>query len=291
MTQKPQYVAMELGFFEEENIEIVLDVGNGADTSMTALISGSADIALLGTEAGIYVYKEGMENYPKSFIQLTQRAGNFLISREENNNFNWSDLIGSSIIGGRAGGMPQMVLEYVLKENNITPFEDVEIIDNLDFTSTAGAFAGEIGDYTVEFEPVATTMESSGIGYIVQSIGESAGELPYTVYMATEEFLEEKPQVLESFTKAIYKGQQWVYNNKSEDIAKVILPQFPDTDIDTLTTIVERYKSQNTWTTTPKFSEEGFSKLQDIMIDGGVLDEKVDFNELVTNEFAEKVIE
>lgn len=169
----PQYVAQELGFFEEEGLDVTVSVGNGADKSMTALLSDSADIALLGIEAGLYVHNEGKENHPMVFAQLTQRAGNFLVSREKEPDFTWSDLKGKSVIGGRLGGMPELVLEYVLKENGLTIGEDVEVINNIDFTSTAGAFTGNVGDYTVEFEPVATTLEQGGSGYIVASLGEA----------------------------------------------------------------------------------------------------------------------
>ena len=169
----PQYVAQELGFFEEEGLEVTVAIGNGADKSMTALLSDSADIALLGTEAGIYVYNEGKEDYPKAFAQLTQRAGNFLVSRIEEPNFAWNDLKGKSVIGGRLGGMPELVLEYVIKENGMVIGEDMEIINNIDFSSTAGAFTGNVGDYTVEFEPVATTLEQNGSGFIVASLGEA----------------------------------------------------------------------------------------------------------------------
>ena len=168
----PQYVAQELGFFEEEGLDVTVAVGNGADKSMTALLSDSADIALLGTEAGIYVYNEGKENHPKVFAQLTQRAGNFLISRQEEPNFQWTDLKGKSVIGGRLGGMPELVLEYVIRENGMQKGKDVEIINNIDFSSTAGAFTGNVGDYTVEFEPVASTLQENGTGHIVASLGE-----------------------------------------------------------------------------------------------------------------------
>ncbi|MDD3570438.1 MAG: ABC transporter substrate-binding protein [Lachnospiraceae bacterium] len=180
----PQYVALEKGFFEEEGLKIKLDVGQGADKSMTALLSNSADIALLGTEAGLYVYNEGRENYAMSFAQLTQRAGNFLVSRKDEPNFKWTDLNGSSVIGGRIGGMPELVLEYVLKENGLTPGSDMEIINNISFTSTSGAFVADVGDYTVEFEPVATTLEEQGNGHIVASLGEASGK--YEQFSATQ---------------------------------------------------------------------------------------------------------
>ena len=286
----PQYVAQELGFFEEEGLEVTVAIGNGADKSMTALLSDSADIALLGTEAGIYVYNEGKADYPKAFAQLTQRAGNFLVSRVEEPNFEWNDLKGKSVIGGRLGGMPELVLEYVIKENGMVIGEDMEIINNIDFSSTAGAFTGNAGDYTVEFEPVATTLEQNGSGYIVASLGEASGYVPYTVYMARDDFMTEHPEIIEAFTRAIYRGQQWVANHTSAEIAEVILPQFSESDVETLTTIIERYKAQDTWKTDPIFSEEGFTLIQDIMEQGGELSGRVPFDDLVRNEFAEKVI-
>ncbi|WP_458408082.1 ABC transporter substrate-binding protein [Anaerotignum sp.] len=285
----PQYVAQELGFFEEEGLDVTVAVGNGADKSMTALLSDSADIALLGTEAGIYVYNEGKEDYPKAFAQLTQRAGNFLVSRVDEPDFQWTDLKGKSVIGGRLGGMPELVLEYVIKENSMTIGKDMEIINNIDFSSTAGAFTGNVGDYTVEFEPVATTLEQNGSGYIVASLGEASGYVPYTVYMARDDFMTEHPDVIEAFTRAIYRGQQWVETHTSEEVAEVVLPQFPESDTETLATIIERYKAQDTWKTDPIFSEEGFTLIQDIMEQGGELSQRVPFSDLIRNDFAEKI--
>ncbi len=286
----PQYVAQELGFFEDEGLDVSVTVGNGADKSMTALLSDSADIALLGTEAGLYVYNEGKENCPKAFLQLTQRAGNFLVSREEEPDFQWDDVKGKSIIGGRLGGMPELVLEYILRENGIMPNEDMEIINNIDFSSTAGAFTGDLGDYTVEFEPTATTLEQNGAGHIVASLGEASGYLPYTVYMANDIYLKEHPDVLEAFTRAIYRAQRWTAEHTPEEIAKVILPQFPDSDLETLTTIITRYQKQDTWKKDPLFSEEGFTLIQDIMEQGGELESRVPFSDFVINNFAESAV-
>ncbi|MGL4791153.1 MAG: ABC transporter substrate-binding protein [Anaerotignaceae bacterium] len=286
----PQYVAIANGFFEEEGLKITLDVGQGADKSMTALVSDAADIALLGTEAGIYVYNEGKENYAVAFAQLTQRAGNFLVSREENPNFKWEDLKGKSIIGGRVGGMPQLVLEYVLKQNGLDLEKDLEIINNISFTSTSGAFVADVGDYTAEFEPVATTLEEQGNGYIVASLGEASGYIPYTVYMATKDYIAANPEIIQKFTNATYKGQQWVETHTAAEIAEVCLPFFEDSNLESLTKIVDRYKSQDTWKTDPVFDKEGFELIQNIMEEGGELSTRVPFEGFVNTEFAQKAL-
>ena len=285
----PQYVAIANGYFEDEGLNIELSVGNGADKSMTALLSDSADIALLGTEAGIYVINEGRENSVKAFAQLTQRAGNFLISRTDGENFDWESLRGKSVIGGRKGGMPELVLEYVLKQKGLE--NDVEIINNISFESTAGAFAADVGDFTVEFEPTATSLEQEGVGYVAASLGTECGFVPYTVYMASSEYMEENPEIIQKFTNAVYRGQLWTENHTSEEIAEVIQSYFPENDVETLAGIIERYKSQDTWRATPVYSEEDFELFEDIMEEGGELTRRVAFDELIDNSFAQKAVE
>lgn len=279
----PQYVAYELGYFEEEGIDLVIETGFGADKTMTALLSGNADIGFMGSESTIYAYAEGSSDYAVNFAQLTQRAGNFLVSRTNEKNFDWNNLRGKSVLGGRPGGMPEMVLEYILKQKGLDPNEEVEIVQNIDFGLTGGAFSGGQGDYTVEFEPGATALEEEGTGYVVASLGVESGYVPYTAYSAKKSYLERNKSVIASFKKAIEKGMNYVATHSSEDIAKVIAPQFPDTKISTIARIVERYKSQDTWKTNTYFSEEAFDLLQDILISSGELKEKVPYNELVNN--------
>jgi len=286
----PQYVAIELGFFEDEGFEIILDVGQGADRSMTALIAGEADIILVGMEAGIYVFNEGREDFAVPFAQLTQRAGNFLVSRTDIKDFTWDDVIGKTIIGGRPGGMPQMILEYVLYKNGITPGVDVDIITNLQFATTAGAFAGGEGDFTAEFDPSALALEQSGHGFVVASLGLESGKVPYTVYMASKSYIAGNPDKIRRFTNAVYRGMVWVNSHSAAEIAEVIAPQFPESDIESLTVIVDRYKSQDTWKPDLMFDPAEFEFIQDIMEHGGVLSQRVPFDGFINTEFAKEAV-
>ena len=282
----PMYVALEEGYFEEEGLDVELKNGNGADKVMTAMIAGEADIGFMGPEATIYVYNEGNENYGVNFAQLTQRAGNFLVGRGADPDFKWSDLKGKTVIGGRAGGMPQMVFEYILKMNGLDPKKDVNIIQNIDFGVTAEAFVGGTGDYTVEFEPHATGVEKDGSGAVIASLGVDSGYVPYTCFSALESYMNEHPDVIQSFVKGIQKGLDYVNSHSSEEIAKIIQPQFEETDFDTLKTIVERYHSQDTWKKDTVFTEEAFELLQNILEEAGVLEKRVDYDDLLPTKFS-----
>ncbi len=284
----PLYVAIEEGYFAEEGIEIELVTGFGADKTMTAVLTDAAQIGFMGSESTIYTYAGGTQDYVVNFAQLTQRAGNFLVAREPIENFTWDMVLGKDVLGGRAGGMPQMVFEYILKKNGINPQTDVNIDQSIDFGSTAAAFSGGQGEFTVEFEPHATALEAKGDGYVVASLGEDSGYVPYTAFSAKKSYIEANPEIIQAFTNALQKGMDYVQTHSPEEIAQVIQAQFVETDIDTLTTIVSRYYEQDTWKDNLVFEEDSFNLLQNILEESGVLPDRVPYENLVTTEFAEK---
>ena len=287
----PMYVAIEEGYFEEEGIDITLITGFGADKTMTAVLTGEADIGFMGSESSIYTYLGGTDDYVVTFAQLTQRAGNFLVSREPVENFSWSMLKDKDVLGGRAGGMPEMVFEYILKKNNVDPQNDVRIDQSIDFGSTAAAFSGGQGDFTIEFEPHATALEQKGDGYVIASLGEDSGYVPYTAFSARKSYMEENPDTIQKFTNALQRGMDYVRSHTPEEIAKVIKPQFEETEESQITMIVERYYAQDTWKENLIFEEESFILLQDILEDGGELSQRVPYEQLINTEFAVKAAE
>ncbi len=282
----PMYVAIEEGYFEDNGIDLTLVTGFGADKTMTAVLTGEADIGFMGCESTVYTYAGGTEDYVVNFAQLTQRAGNFLVSREPVENFSWDMLKGKNVLGGRAGGMPEMVFEYILVKNKIDPVTEVKIDQSIDFGSTAAAFSSGQGDFTVEFEPHATALEQKGEGYVVASLGEDSGYVPYTSFSAKKSYLEENKEVVQAFTDALQEGMNYVQDHTPEEIAKVIAPQFPETDLETLTTIVERYYNQDTWKENLIFEEDAFTLLQNILEMSGALEKRVPYEDLVNTEFA-----
>lgn len=284
----PQYVALELDYFKEEGLDVELVTGFGADKTMTAVLSGDAEIGFMGSEASIYVYNEGAEDYVINFAQLTQRAGNFLVSRDTKEDFKWDNLKGKTIIGGRAGGMPQMVLEYILKKNSFDIKKDLTIIQNIDFGVTGEAFTSGTGDYTVEFEPTATAIENSNEGKVVASLGVESGMVPYTSYAAKKSYLEKNGDVIQSFTNAIQKGIEYVNSHSPEEIAKVIAPQFPEMEEKDLVTIITRYYDQQTWKENAVFEEESLTLLLNIIEEAGVIKERPPYEDIVTTKYAKE---
>ena len=275
----PMYVSLEKGYFKENGIDVELILTSGADKVSAALLSGDADIGLCGSEATIYVYNGGEKNYLKTFSQLTQRDGTFLVSRKPYKNFSLSDLKGKTVIGGRAGGMPEMTFEYALKQNNINP-SDLEIDTSIAFAAMSGAFIGGQGDFVTLFEPTATTLEKQGYGYVVASIGELGGIVPYTSYSARKSFINKHKNLIKNFDKAIQMGLNYVHTHSDLEVAKTISSQFPDTSLEDIKNAISRYRNNDTWPKTTKFTEESFNHLQDIMIDYGELKEKVSYKKL-----------
>ena len=286
----PQYVAIANGYFEEEGLNIEITTGQGADKVMTAVLAGQSDIGFAGPEAAIYVYNEGKEDYIEVFAQMTKRDGSFLVSRTKNDDFKWTDLKGSTIIPGRKGGVPYMTFEYVLKQNGIDTKIEVVLDDSIKFDLMAGAFAGGNADYVTLFEPTASMTEAQGKGYIVASVGEAAGEIPYTAYFAKKSYIEQNPDIIQGFTNATYKGLQWVKEHTAEEVAKVIQSFFPDTDLEMLANSVKSYKDIDAWNETPVLKQEAFDRLQTVMSEAGELETKAPYNVIVNNKFAEKVI-
>ncbi|MBQ7933637.1 MAG: ABC transporter substrate-binding protein, partial [Lachnospiraceae bacterium] len=287
----PMYVAIEEGYFEDKGIDLTLVTGFGADKTMTAVLSGEADIGFMGCESTIYTYAQGAQDYVVNFAQLTQRAGNFLVAREPIADFSWDMLKGQEVLGGRAGGMPQMVFEYILRKNNIDPVKDLSIDQSIDFGSTAAAFSGGQGAFTVEFEPHATALEAKGDGYVVASLGEDSGYVPYTSFCAKKSYIAENGEVMQAFTDALQMGMDYVTTHTPEEIAKIIAPQFSETDVETITKIVARYHEQDTWKTNLVFEQDAFDLLLNILKDAGQLKETVPYADLVNTDFAKKAAE
>ncbi len=276
----PMYAAIENGYFEDNGISIDLTLASGADKVSAAVLSGDADIGFAGSETTIYVYNGGEKDYLKTFAQLTQKDGSFLVSREKIEDFTLEDLKGKTVIGGRAGGMPVMTFEWALRENGIDPDNDLFVDTSVAFAAMSSAFIGGQGDFVSLFEPNALQLEQEGYGYVVASIGELGGVVPYTSYFARDSYLQENPELIENFTKAIQQGLDFVHNSSDEEVAEAILPQFPDTSLEDLTTVVARYRSIDAWPETTEFKEESFDHLQEIMQAAGELDSKVPFDEL-----------
>ena len=283
----PWYVALENDYFKDEGLDVEVMLTPGADKVTSAVLSKDVDIGFCGSEASIYVYNSGNRDYIVSFAGLTKRDGAFLVSRKKIENFKLEDLKGKYVIGGRKGGMPEMTLEYTLKENGID-INDLTIDTSVDFASMGGTFIGGLGDFVTLFEPSATKVENEGYGYVVGYVGEYGGEVPYTAFNARKSYIKNNKETIQKFTNAINKGLEYVWNNDEDKIAKVIVNQFPDLTINELSKMIKRYKDNDAWMKNTYFKEEAFDHLQDIMIEAGELDKKVPYNDLVNTSFSLK---
>ncbi len=280
----PMYVAIEEGYFEEKGIEIELTLASGADKVSAAVLAGDADIGFAGSEATIYVYNGGEKDYLKTFAQLTQKDGSFIVAREDIEDFTLEDLVGKTIIGGRAGGMPEMTLEWSLTDAGIDPKNDLNIDTSVAFSAMSSAFIGGTGDFVALFEPNALQLEQEGYGYVVASLGELGGVVPYTAFFARDSYLNDNKELIANFEEAIQMGLDFVHSKSDEEVAEAIIDQFPDTSLEDLTKVVARYRSIEAWPKTTAFTEESFNHLQDIMINANELDSKVPFSDLMYEE-------
>lgn len=277
----PMYVAIEKGYFEESGIDVDLILTSGADKVTAALLSNDADIGLCGAEATIYVYNGGEKDYLKTFSQLTQKDGTYIVSRKKYKNFKLDDLKGKTIIGGRAAGMPEMTLEYALLQNGINPRSDVNIDTSIAFPAMGGTFIGGYGDFVTLFEPTASSVEKQGYGYVVASVGDLGGVVPYTSFSAKKSYINNNKEVISNFDKAIQKGLEYVSTHSDQEVAKVIINQFPDSSLSEIEAAVKRYRKTGVWPKSTTFKKESFNHLQDIMISYGEINKKVPYEKLM----------
>lgn len=281
----PQYVAHGLGFFEEEGLDVELVLTSGADNVMAAVLSGDAQIGFSGSEATIYVYNGGEKDYVMTFAGLTQKDGSFLVSREKYDNFKLEDLKGKNVLGGRVGGMPEMTFEWALRKNGIDPKKDLYIDTSVAFPAMEGAFIGGNGDFVTLFEPNATSVEKNGYGYVVAYVGDLGGIVPYTAYNARKSYIENNPDVIEKFTRAVNKGLQYVDSHSAREIAEVVVKYFPDTSLSDMETIINRYKEGEAWKKNITINEEEWNHIQEIIEASGELQDKVDYKVLIYDKY------
>lgn len=278
----PMYVAIENGYFEDEGIKIDLVLTSGADKVSAAVLSGDVEIGFAGAESAIYIYEKGEKDYLQIFSGLTKRDGQFILARTPQKDFTLEDLYGQEILVGRKSGMPALNFLNALKNEEIDP-DKININYSVDFAALSGTFIGGTGDYVNLFEPNALRLEQEEYGYVVESIGKLSGEMPYTAFYARKSYIQNNQEIIKGFVNAINKGLKYAHENSSDKIAEVILNQFPDTSLNDLTKLVERYKSSDSWLSTSFISEQLLKNLEEIMIDNDLLDDYVPYNDLIIN--------
>lgn len=283
----PQYLADSLGYYKDEGLNVELVLTPGADKVTAAVLSGDVNIGFCGSEATIYVYNQGEKDYLISFAALTKKDGSFLVSREKYEDFKISDLKGKHIIAGRKGGMPAMTLEYALNQNSVKT-DEVNFDTSIDFAATTGAFIGGTGDFVSLFEPSALQLEKQGYGYVVASVGELGGVVPYTAYNAKKSYIEKNPEVIKGFTKATQKGLDYIHSHTAEEVAQKIIDYFPDVSMNDLIEIVQRYMDIDAWFDSTYITKEDFKHIQEIVKNAGELDKEAPYNKLVLTKYSTK---
>ena len=288
----PMYIAINEGYFKEEGIDIDLSTGQGADKTMQQVLSNSADIGFCGPEQVIYIYNQQRDNYPILFAQLTGTDGSFLVGREADPDFSYSDLKDKTIIGGRPAGVPEMALEYVLRNYGLVNGKNVNIITNIAFTATSGAFKGGTGDYVALFEPTASMLEQDKSGFILSSIGKEAGPIPYTCFFATKSYMEAHKDIIQKFTNAIYKGQKYVSTHTEKETAGKIISFFPGTDVSLIEKVIKNYKGVGAYSSSPLLKEDDLTRLYNVIqsYDSTLLPKRPPYKTIVNTSFAEETI-
>ncbi len=281
----PLYLAEALGYFKDEGIEIELTNGGGADATMTAVVSGNADVGFCGPEAALYVNLGGSKDSPKVFGQLTKRDGSFLVGRTAEPDFEWSNLAGKEILAGRRGGVPAMTFEYVIKTQKV----DCTLNYDVEFSTMTAAFEGGVGDYCTMFEPVASEYQKKGKGFIVASVGQESGEIPYTCFAAKESYIKNNPEKIDGLLRAVTRAVKYVNETDSDTVAELLVPYFTGTGKESLKDSVDSYKSIDAWVTNMAMKESAFNKLQDVIELAGELEKRVDFSSLVVTEQADRI--
>ncbi len=283
----PFYVSIHNGYFQDEGLDVDVILTSGADKVASAVLSGDANVGLSGLEATLYVYNNGASDYLVNFSSLTKRDGQFLVGDcSLKDNFDVNMLKGKRVLAGRTGGMPAMVFNYALYKNGLSD-SDVIVDNSVDFASLSGAYIGGNGDFVNLFEPTALSLEKEGKGCVLASLGIMSGEVPYTVFHTKKSYLENNEKNLEKFTKAIQKGLDYTLAHSSKEIAEIIKSEFPDTSMDDLIKVVDRYKSADSWWENTYIKEDAYNNLLDLMEYNNALDKRIDFDIIVDNSFNE----
>ena len=236
-----------------------------------------------------YVYLEGKSDFVQIFGQLTKRDGSFLVGRTDEPDFNYDNLEGKEILMGRRGGVPAMTLQYILNQKGYFDKQNITMNYDVQFDLLAPTFINGTGDYVSLFEPVASQLVKQGKGYIVSSIGQASGEIPYTAFMAKKSYIEKNSGKLEKFLKCIKKATDFIMTHDEVTVAKALAPSFAGTEESLIAAAIKNYKQADTWVSHPAMKQESFNRLQEIMKNADELDQTASYNDIVNNTLANKI--
>lgn len=288
----PLYVAINLGFMEDEGVKIELTNGGGSDVSMAALLSGSADIALMGPETVVYVEANGSNNHPIVFGQLTKKDGCFLISKQQYTDFDYKrDMANKTAIIGRDGGMPAMTFEWICNSVGLINGTNITLDTATAFNMMVPVFENTSAEFCTMFEPTASEFVEANKGYYVDSVGEHSGEIPYTCFMAYPDFISKNTELISGFLRAIKRAYNYIVSSSSMDVAKALAPSFDTTKLESLAKAVEKYIEIDVWSSSPAMSKDSFNRLLTVLKNSKKLasDKNVEFSKIVNNSYANQI--